>query len=106
MSDRLLSLAGPDELLEAVAARAAELVLERLEAVARSGPSPWLSLGEAAEYLRVSERKLQRLVAKGRVRSTTVGRRRLFHRDELDAYARDGDGGGVARTAPPRRREE
>ena len=53
---------------------------------ARSG-SPWLSIAEAAGYLRVSERKLARLIESGRVRSSTIGRRRLLHRDDLDRAA-------------------
>lgn len=65
--------------------------------------SPWLSVAEAAVYVRISERKLQRLIAAGSVRSTTVGRRRLLHRDELDALV-SGGGGGAVRTVPPRRR--
>jgi excisionase family DNA binding protein len=49
--------------------------------------SPWLGLDEAAAYLRVSERTLARRIAGGRVRSTTIGRRRLLHREDLDALA-------------------
>jgi excisionase family DNA binding protein len=50
-------------------------------------PSPWLSTAEAADHLRVSERTVQRLAGRGRVRSSTIGRRRLYHRDDLDALA-------------------
>ena len=92
----------PPEALEAIAQRAAELVLEQL-GQDNGSSSPWLSLAEAAEYLRVSERQLQRLVARGKVRSSTIGRRRLLHRDDLDqAAARE----ETAPTAPPRRRRE
>ena len=63
--------------------------------------SPWLSLAEAADYLRMSERTIQRLVGRGRVRSATIGRRRLVHRDDLDKAAA---GEETAPTAPPRRR--
>jgi excisionase family DNA binding protein len=66
--------------------------------------SPWLSVTEAAEHLRVSERTLQRMAGRGRVRSSTIGRRRLYHRDDLDALAATGE--GVASTTPPRRRTE
>jgi excisionase family DNA binding protein len=68
----------------------------------RSDGSPWLSEAEAADHLRVSKRTVQRLVARGRVRSTTIGRRRLLHRDDLDALAAAGE--GTAPTVPPRRR--
>jgi excisionase family DNA binding protein len=68
--------------------------------------SPWLALDEAAAYLSVSERTLERRIAAGRLRSTTIGRRRLLHRDDLNALAKNGDGGGIAPTTPPRRRGE
>jgi excisionase family DNA binding protein len=69
-----------------------------------NGDQPWLTLTEAADRARVSERTIERLVTSKRIRSTTLGRRRLLHRDDLDELLRGGDGGGVARTAPPRRR--
>src|SRR5580658_653737 len=56
-------------------------------AAANAASSPWCSVAESATYLRVSERKLERLIAGGRLRSTTIGRRRLLHRDDLDALA-------------------
>ncbi|MFN0154677.1 MAG: excisionase family DNA-binding protein [Gaiella sp.] len=65
--------------------------------------SMWLSVAASAEYCGLSARTIQRLVAKGLIRSSTVGRRRLLYRDDLDGFMR-GDGGGEARTAPPRRR--
>jgi excisionase family DNA binding protein len=69
-------------------------------------PSPWLSTAEAAEHLRVSERTVQRLAGRGRVRSSTIGRRRLYHRADLDALAQRGNGGGSSAnhsTPSPRR---
>jgi excisionase family DNA binding protein len=87
------------------------LVDERVELRLREpGPgvsrndSPWLSISEAAAYMRVSERKLQRVIASGGLRSTTLGRRRLLHRDDLDAFIESDGGGGIAPTTPPRRR--
>ncbi|MFN2471052.1 MAG: helix-turn-helix domain-containing protein [Gaiellaceae bacterium] len=70
-----------------------ELVTERVTAaLAEAGQdrtwSPWMEIAPAADYLRVSERTLQRLIEKGRIRSSTIGRRRLLHRDDLDALAR------------------
>jgi excisionase family DNA binding protein len=73
---------------------------------ASAPPSPWLSTSEAAEHLRVSERTVQRLAGRGRVRSSTIGRRRLYHRDDLDALAQSGNGGGSSAnhsTPSPRR---
>jgi excisionase family DNA binding protein len=52
-----------------------------------SASSPWLAIDEAAAYLRVSVRTLERRIANGSVRSITLGRRRLLHRDDLDALA-------------------
>ena len=87
----------PPNVLEALAEALRPLVVELVEQEldrrlaeqddpARSG-SPWLSIAEAADYLRVSERKLARLIESGRVRSSTIGRRRLLHRDDLDRAA-------------------
>ncbi len=50
--------------------------------------SPWLSLRAAAAYCFVSPRTMERMVARGQLRTTTVGRRRLVHRDDLDAFLR------------------
>ena len=60
---------------------------------ARSSTSRWMTIREAADYLRISERQLHRLLTRGRVRTSTIGRRRLVHRDELDALLRGGDAG-------------
>jgi excisionase family DNA binding protein len=95
-----VSFALSEQVVDAIAERAAELVLERIGE--GNGASPWLSLAEAAKYLSVSARTLQRLASRGRIRSTTLGRRRLFHRDELDRLAAAGE--GVAPTTPPHRR--
>ena len=84
--DRIL---GPD-----LVAALEQLVDERLEAVlashdAENGGSPWLALSAAAEYLQVSQRTLSRLLERGRIRTATIGRRRLVHREELDLYLRE-----------------
>jgi excisionase family DNA binding protein len=83
----------PAELVERIAERAAELVLARL-AERREAPA-WLSVAEAADYLRLSRRQLERLLARGLLPSTTVGRRRLVRRDDLDGLAA---AGGIAPT--------
>jgi excisionase family DNA binding protein len=90
----------PAELVEAIAERAAELVIERLREPTLNS-SPWFSLKEAAEYLGISERQVQRLIERGRLHSTTIGRRSLVHREELDRAATREE---TAPTAPPRRR--
>ena len=63
-----------------------EKLCEALEGLSEPA-SPWLTLIESADYLRVSESTMERAVARHRVRSSTIGRRRLFHRDDLDALA-------------------
>jgi excisionase family DNA binding protein len=77
----------PDELVEAIAERVAEL-LEQRHGSHRASESPWLSIADGASYLSISERQLQRAITKGRISSATIGRRRLLHRDELDRFAR------------------
>lgn len=85
MSDPI-ALSIPEELVEAIAERAAEIVLERRREA--DAGSPWLSVADGAAYLSISERQLQRAITKGKITSTTIGRRRLLHRDELDRFAR------------------
>jgi excisionase family DNA binding protein len=86
--ERLAAVLVPD-ILDALE----KLVDERVEARladldAEATGAPWLSIREAAERAGVSERSLERAIASGRLRSSTVGRRRLVHRDDLDAYVR------------------
>ncbi len=50
--------------------------------------TPWLSVKDGAAYLRISDRQLQRAITKGKLPSTTIGRRRLLYRDDLDRFAR------------------
>jgi excisionase family DNA binding protein len=87
------------EQLVELARQVAPIVLAELSE--RGGPSPWLSLAEGASYLGISERTLEREITRGRLRSTTVGRRRLLHRDDLDALARGGDGEGKRQPSHP-----
>jgi excisionase family DNA binding protein len=90
-----------DQLAE-IAQQVAPLVLAELEPEAAD--SPWLSVTAAADYLSVSERTIERAIERGRLRSSTLGRRRLLHRDDLDTLARsNGDGGGsnASHSTPP-----
>lgn len=99
-----LALSLSPEAVEAIAERAAQIVLERQQE-AEDG-SPWLSVAAAAAYLAISERQLQRAITKGKITSTTIGRRRLLHRDDLNQFARAATGEDVAPTTSPRRRGE
>lgn len=80
-----LSLDLPDELLERIAQRAAELVVERQVANA----SPWLDTKGAAEYLAAPVSRVHDLVQLGRLTPCRDGRRLLFRRDDLDRYLED-----------------
>ncbi len=72
----------PPELLEAIAARAAELVEDRGAAAAE----PWIGVEEAAEYLRCKPQRIYDLVSQGRLEHRKDGRRLLFRRSWLDEY--------------------
>lgn len=52
--------------------------------------APWRTKAEAARHVRVSERHLQRLVARGDLVAYRRGRLLRFHVDDLDAYMRSG----------------
>jgi excisionase family DNA binding protein len=79
MSDPL-ALPLPDELVEAIAQRAAEIVVEEL-----GDGSPWLTREAAARYLSLP---VSRLEKDKQIPCYREGRRVLYHRDELDAYLR------------------
>jgi hypothetical protein len=74
------NIAIPVEVIEAIAARAAELVIEQLERESTSSPvSPYLSVAEAAEYARCSRQRVYDLLSSGAVdpppgRQACVGR--------------------------------
>lgn len=76
-----LSLPLPPEIVEAVAERAAEIVIERIGA---TGPEPWIGVEAAAEHLACKPRRIYELVAQRRVRVRRDGRRVLFRRSWLD----------------------
>ncbi len=75
----------PDDLLEAAAARVADLAAAR-ERVR----TPWLRAEEAAEYLRAPVSRVRKLTMMGTIPHEKDGRRVLYHRDELDAFLRGG----------------
>ena len=70
----------PDETLEAMAKRAAELVEEKL---GRRILSPWMTRQEAAEYLRVP---VSRLEKRRDIPQHKDAGRVLYNREELDAW--------------------
>lgn len=72
----------PDELVEAIAARAAELVLERLGSTA--GGSEFLDVDEAAAFLRCGRQRIYDLRSSGRLSRHADGSRVLVARSELE----------------------
>ena len=85
MSDLTLSL--PEAAVEAIAERAAEIVLAKLG----NRDSPWLTRRQAANYLGVP---VSRLEKDKRVPCRRWEGRVLYHRDELDEFVRSVDNGG------------
>jgi excisionase family DNA binding protein len=83
-------LSVPDELFEAIAERAAALVLARLDAE----PEPWLGVDEAARYLACTPSRIYALKSANRIPHRKDGSRLLFRRSELDAWL---DEGGATR---------
>jgi excisionase family DNA binding protein len=81
-----LTLAIPEELLDALARRIARLVSDRLEPQAPA--SPWLDVEAALEYLPFSRDQLYKLTAARAIpfRKKRDGQGLLFHRDELDRW--------------------
>lgn len=79
-----------------VVAAIERLVDERVEAALadreNGARSAWLSISQAAAYLGVSERTVERMIKRGNVRSSTIGRRRLLCRDDLDVATSDSGG--------------
>jgi excisionase family DNA binding protein len=76
--------------LDGVEAWVRAIVREEVQAqmaVFQPQSNDWLTVREAADYLRVSQRTLERLIAAGELRSTNVERRRLVRREWLDAFA-------------------
>ena len=71
--------------MEAIAQRAAEIVVERESATA----SPWLDAKGAAEYMACPLSRVHDLVGLRKLEPRRDGRRLLFRRSDLDAYLED-----------------
>ena len=76
------ALALPPELVEAVAQRAAQLVVAQLAATDDS----WLDVDGAARHLACGRRRIYDLHSQRRIPAHKDGSRLLFRRSELDAY--------------------
>ena len=73
----------PPELVEAIAQRAATLVAERQDA---GEAPPYLSVEEAADYLRCKPKRVYDLCSQRRIPFVKDGSRTLLRRVDLDAY--------------------
>ena len=82
-----LTLSLPDELLQALAQRVAEAMLEQTGAQPAT-ESPWLDFKSAMSYLGFSRNKLYKLTAARAIpfRKKEDGQGLLFHRDELNRW--------------------
>jgi excisionase family DNA binding protein len=79
-----LTIALPDDFLERVAQRSAELVLER-QGVA--GPaSPFMTVRQAADYLCCKRQRIDDLLSSGRLTRHKDGSRTLVSRLELEEH--------------------
>ena len=83
MSNTPLSLTLPDELLEQLAERVAD-ILEQRSRLAETNDSRWLTVAEAADYLRCSRQRIYDLRSSGRLSRHGDGGRALIDRQELD----------------------
>ena len=72
------------ELVAAEVAKAEERLRAELARVPE--PSPYLTIPEAAEYLRCSRQRVDDLLSQGSLRRFKDGRRTLTSRAELDAW--------------------
>lgn len=83
---RALELPVPHELIDALAERVADIILERVTH-GTTGPigSPWMRSAEAADYLGWSRKALYRRVSRKEMPDYKVDGILLFKRRELDA---------------------
>jgi predicted DNA-binding transcriptional regulator AlpA len=85
-NDGEITLAVPEELIDALAERVARKVTRRLETSAVA--SPWLDVEAALEYLPFSRDQLYKLTAAKAIpfRKKRDGQGLLFHQGELDCW--------------------
>lgn len=83
-----LTVALPQELVDAVARRVLELLEDRLEPERDS----WMTVEQAAEYMGCKRQRVYDLHSRGELQAGRDGRRLLFRRSMLDSYL-EGTGG-------------
>jgi len=88
-----------EAIVDAAAERATERVLEQLAGQLSFGASPYLTVPEAADYLRApSRQRVDDLLTAGKLSRVKEGGRTLIRRAELEAYIERGS------VSPARRR--
>ena len=92
---RQLELPIPKELIDAIAERVADIILDRLGSTPRildldqprvSGPGTWMRSAEVAQYLGWSRKSVYRRVARMELPHYKIDGILLFKRDELDSW--------------------
>jgi Helix-turn-helix domain len=74
----------PDALLDALADRLASKVADRLAIPRLPSASPWMTFEELATYTKIAKGTLRKLGAEGTFKAHG-GKRKLYHREEVDA---------------------
>jgi excisionase family DNA binding protein len=82
----LVNLALPDEFVDAIAERVAELLANHES----SQPEAWIGVEEAADYLACPRSRIYALVSKRAIPHRKDGSRLLFRRSELDSFIENG----------------
>lgn len=85
-----VSIDVPAELVDAIAERAAELVLERLRVKAVASESRYLTVDEAASLYRCKPQRIYDLISSGRLPKKNDGSRVLLERAELERRLEEG----------------
>jgi excisionase family DNA binding protein len=88
MAATSLAIDLPPELIETIV----ELVIERIAEDQVPVEDGWLTVAEAADYLRCPKSRIYGLVSARRIPFEKDGSRTLFRRSKLDAWLQDGGG--------------
>ena len=90
MTPEPVTLTIPPEIVSTIAAEAARLVLAELQAEQNTPEvrSPYLTIREAAEFLRCSRQRVDDLLSQGRLTRYKDGSRTLVSRVEVEEHLR------------------
>jgi excisionase family DNA binding protein len=78
----------PDEIVDEIVERVSERVLASLPDHDSSPPSPYMSVPEAASYLRCSRQRIDDLLSSKRLTRVKEGNRTLVSRVEIEGHLR------------------